>query len=609
MNAKEIARRLEYIKYFTLIKSPIYLNVSANVDKDVQIEETTIHLSDDISFYIESIVVDYGKYYNSNLKEETIKIVFNKIPNENSLNFETISNDDGLMTPAITNPYIDEDEDSFRRYIFPSESDYSYYASKKYLDWYNTTPIDVDKKDGRTLSMNILVALASTADFEEFLNESLSHWQSRFNAAVVKAKSGNFDWFILYDPKIYEYALSIEDRKIILYKMVNSFNWIDIVANLVGYNRDVYELFIALITSTSARNDDDKKLYNHMFEIDSSTAKTYLQVYEDKLPAKLYEVLITTLIKFFYSTKEDVTEFMSGFNESRFYPIGLEMLGPGTIPLKTYYDLNVMHQNGTGQFTRGVKYGIETINGSNLKIKINSAIQYRYNPYLNRVEYKKSLSVGKNEEWNFDDILFVSPYLANEEIKGLNIPHGSIIPIPAFALPWLVDRNESTEDIFDLIEKAVTFAGVVFPIIKIIEGVSVLSVIYNAIGMGFTLTGNTLGAGLADQIQRFDAHQSNILGHPYTKGQDFLDIYYLISAIYGGINLGTAIGKANGIKEKIKVFGEFETLWGIRGTIIDFNAFMEEQPDENLDSLNIIKNEMNLLDKDISRFQFYKEKK
>lgn len=200
----------------------------------------------------------------------------------------------------------------------------------------------------------------------------------------------------------------------------------------------------------------------------------------------------------------------------------------------------------------------------------------------------------------------MTSFLSNQKLEGLDIPYGSVIPIPAFALPWLVDRNYSTEDIFDLIEKAVTFAGVVFPIIKIFEGVSIL---YNIIGLGFTLTSNTLGVGLANQIQRFDDYQSGILGHPYTKGRDFLSIYSLISSIYGGVNLGIAIGKADGIKEKIKIFSEFETLWGIRGTLNDFNAFMEEQPDENIDSLNIIKNEMNLLDSDINRFQFLKEKK
>jgi hypothetical protein len=598
MNAKEIARRLEFIKYFTLKKSPIYLNT--NADKNEQIQEKNIHLSDDISFNIESIVVDYGYYYNPDLTEKTIEIFFNKIPEASSVNFDTISNEDGLMTPAITNPYIDGNLDSFRRYIFPSESDYSYYASKKYVDWSNTTSIDVNKRDGRSHSMNILVPMASTADFEEFLNESLSHWQSRFNKAVIYAKEGNFDWFNLYDPKIYEYALSIEDRKSILDELVYSTNW-NLTFDFLSVK---YELFIALIKS--ANQDHSKELYEHMFEVYPLTGNTNLQGYEDKLPAKLYDELIRTLMSFFYFTKgEDVIEFMNDLDISRFYPIGLEMLGPWTIPLQTYYDLDVMHENGTGQYTRGVKYGIETINGTNLKIKIKSAIQYTYNPYLKRVEYKVFDWIGKNEEWNFDDIVFVSPYLANKEIKGLNIPHGSVIPIPAFALPWLVDRNKSTEDIFDLIEKAVTFAGVVFPVIKIVQGISVF---YNALGIAFSLISNTLSAGLADQIQRFDESKSTP-GHPYTKGQDFLGVYYLISAIYGGVNLGKAIREANGAKEKIKVFGEFETLWGIRGTIIDFNAYIDSHPEENIDSLNIIKNEMNLLDMDIYRFQFLKEKK
>ncbi|SDX75394.1 hypothetical protein [Flavobacterium degerlachei] len=613
MKAKEVAKLLEWIKYLTLRKFTVKFSVDANVEKIEAIEEKYIQLSGNHSFNIKSIVNDYGNDYSESKEKKEIKIYFGKHPEIGDVigtgpdrKYEIVIDPEGLMTPAIIQDYV-EDSESFKRYIFPSNQDNTYSQEfTTYNDWHSTiNNIDIDQNYSRSRSMTILVEASSYDSFNSFLNESYSDWESRFITARELAKAENFDWFNLYDPKIYKYALSFEDRKIILDKLVTTTNWY----LTFDFLSDKYELFISLIDNTS--KDDGAALYNYMFATDTSTistGKTNLQVYKDKLPTKLYDELIRTLMNFFYSTKT-VVQFKDSLTVSQFYPIGLEMLGPWTIPLKTYYDLDAEYENGTGYFTRGVKYVIETINGSNLKIKIKSAIQYRYNPYLTRVEYKVFNSIGHDEEWNFDDILFVSPYLANEEIKGLNIPHGSIIPIPAFALPWLVDRNESTEDIFDLIEKAVTFAGVVFPIIKIIEGVSVLSVIYNAIGMGFTLTGNTLGAGLADQIQRFDAHQSNILGHPYTKGQDFLDIYYLISAIYGGINLGTAIGKANGIKEKIKVFGEFETLWGIRGTIIDFNAFMEEQPDENLDSLNIIKNEMNLLDTDISRFQFYKEKK
>lgn len=606
MKAKEVARLLEFIKYFTLIKKEILITTNNDVDKIERIEDSHIELSGRV-FNIKSFIYDFGTEYSSTLEKKEMNVYFGKCPIVGEIigtgpdyKYKIVNSPDGLMTPAIIQDYI-EDSKSYKRYIFPSNQDNTYSQEfKTYNEWYNTFSfVDIDKIYSRNRSISIVVEQSSIPGFESFMNESLSDWRSRFILDKFDAIEGDFDRFILYDPRIYEYELDFEDRKSILNKLVFSTNWY----LTFDFLSDKYELFIYLINNTS--KDDGAALYNYMFTIDASSSKTNQEVYKGILPAKLYDELMRVLMVYFYSSKTP-SQFSGVISRFRFYPIGLEEFGPWTIPLKKYFDLKEDHEDGTGYFRRGVKYKIEMTNDSYLKLQIKSVIQYRYNFLLNRVEYKGFDFIGNGEEWNFDDIIFVSPYLANQEIKGLNIPHGSVIPIPAFALPWLIEQNDSTEDIIDLMEKAATIAGVVFPVLEIFEGVNIL---YNVIGLGFTLTGNILDAGLKDQILRYDSYKSGILGHPYTKGSDFLETYYLFSSIYGGISLKKAIQDAKTTKDKIKLLLDFETLMTAKGTLDDFKDFMDlHYPSENLESFNIIKNEMNQLQIDYESYKFLKNR-
>lgn len=601
MNAKEIARRLEFIKYFTLKKSPIYFNTTANVGKDEEIENKYIQFSNNISFNIESIIVDYGEEYSSSLKSKEIKIYFGKYPAVGpgpNYKYQIINNPDGLMTPAIINDCT-KDGNFFKRYIFPSDQDSTYnFDYKTFDEWHQTTLKDVDENYSRSLSMNILVGESSTTNFEDFLNEPLSHWESRFNTAVDTAISGNFDWFNLYAPKIYEYALLFEDRKSILNKLVNSTNWY-LTFDLLS---DKYELFISLINNIN--QNDGAALYNYMFEIDLPTGKTNLHGYKDKLPAKLYDELIKVLMKFFYftySTKGNgIKELRDGFRDYLLYPIGFLEKPAWEMGHATYFNLKEKKEEGTGLFRLGVKYDIEITNDFTIHIK--SAIRYKYNfiPYFNRIEYEQCKFIGDgNTILNYNDVIYVSPFINNQEFNGLDIPYGSVIPIPAFALPWLVNQNENTKNIIDLIEKTAAIAGVVFPIFEIFQGVGLL---YNTIGIGFTLVGNTLDSGLKDKITQYDKSKSTP-DHPYTKGSDFLETYYLFSAIYGGLSLSRAISTA---ENKVKVLLEFETLLDIEGAIGDINSFMVEHYPDDLDSLTTIKNEMDQLQIDCKKYQFLK---
>src|SRR5699024_5843011 len=86
-------------------------------------------------------------------------------------------------------------------------------------------------------------------------------------------------------------------------------------------------------------------------------------------------------------------------------------------------------------------------------------------------------------------------------------------------------------------------------------------------------------------------------------GRDFLDTYYLFSAIYGGISLGKAIEKAD---NKIKVLIEFENLLGIKVFIGEVKYYMPLH-EENPDALSIIENEMNQLESDLKNYQFLKK--
>ncbi|PIF60072.1 hypothetical protein [Flavobacterium sp. 2] len=165
----------------------------------------------------------------------------------------------------------------------------------------------------------------------------------------------------------------------------------------------------------------------------------------------------------------------------------------------------------------------------------------------------------------------------------------------------IINKNEEKENIVDLIEKGAAITGLVIPITEIIEGVNV---IYNFIGIGFSLFGNALNAGVKDQVEKYDKSKSTP-DHPYTKGSDFLNTYYLFSAIYGGINLSKTIAEGDTIKEKIKILFEFETLLGMKGVLGDINSYLG-QNGENLDGLNNINDEMNQLTVDYNKYKYLK---
>lgn len=621
MKPKEVARLLELIKYFTFtnrkgLSEPgarIILTSKADVGKTEAIEEKEIELPSRI-FNIESLVIDYGAEYSSSRQSKEIKIYFGKKPTEGPVigsgpdrEYKITTDPDGLMTPAITQEYT-KGGNSFTRYIFPSDQDGTYLHSyAKYNDWYQTTLKDIDESYSRQLSITILVESSSTTGFESFLNESLTDWRSRFTTDTNNAKSGNFNWFSLYDPKIYEKELSFEDRISILNYMVYSLSWPFIFDGVPGVNGvDEYELFIALITSTS--KEDGEKLYNYMFEVDSLTGNTNLDIYKEKLPEKLYDVVIKTIIKFFYSTKT-LAQFKAEFRDYLLYPIGFyEKLGS-----RLTFNINTQeYDDETGPYRLGVKYDTSAfvdVDTGNLKIKVNSAYRYKENYGLNRIEYEKFTFIGQNEEWNFDEILYVTSFLSNQKLDGIDIPNGSVMPIPAFALSWLVEKNEDTEDIIDLLEEGATLAGIFFPVLDIFIGVEAIysiKSIYNILGLGFTLIGNTLSAGLKNQIELYDEYKSTSLGYTYTEGKDFLETYYLLSAIYGGISLKNAIKEAKTIEDKAKLLLDFETLLGAKAIVDDFNTFMDlKYPSEP----NILKNEMNQLQIDYNSLKYLKNVK
>ncbi|MCT6533129.1 hypothetical protein, partial [Staphylococcus aureus] len=77
----------------------------------------------------------------------------------------------------------------------------------------------------RTRSFNILIEQNSVDAFKSFLNESYSQWKTRFDQAKEDAKLGNFSYFSLFDPRIYEYELTFTDRIRILEYMVYLMDW------------------------------------------------------------------------------------------------------------------------------------------------------------------------------------------------------------------------------------------------------------------------------------------------------------------------------------------------------------------------------------------------
>ncbi|WP_158729835.1 MULTISPECIES: hypothetical protein [unclassified Flavobacterium] len=605
---KETARYLEFIKYFTLKQKSIKTTTKANVEKVEKIKDKYIQLSGNNSFNIESIIIDFGADYSSSLQEKEQHFYFAKNPINNLGNYKIIQDPDGLMKPAIINDYV-KDGKSFKRYIFPSNEDNTYSFDYKLFDeWYQTTLVDIDKNYSRPRSLNILVEQSSTGVFDIFLNETFPEWKSRFTTAKDLAISGEFYWFSLYDPRIYEYELSFEDRKSILNYMVYSLYWPIIIEGIDGTNNvDEYELFTSLITI--ANKADSAKLYNYMFAIgDSSTQKTNLQIYEDKLPSKLYDILLKTLISSFYQTKE-LSELQNGFRKDLLYPIGFLEKGSWEMGYSTYFDLDEQKEKGAGPFRLGVKYNIEITN--NLSIHIKSAVRYRYNyiPYFKRIEYEQCKFIGDGTPiLKYDDVIYVSPFLANEEFNGLNIAYGNIMPIPAFALKWLVDQNEDTKNIIDLIERGATLAGVIFPILEIYQAAFLIDIVYESIGLGFTLASNTLGAGLQDQIKKYDESKSTS-GNPYRKGQELLSYYYLLSSLYGLHGIKNAISDA-AVKDKIKVLFQFETILSAKGVRDDFRSYMSLQhPDDNIDSFNIMSNDIDQIEKEFNKYKYLRNQK
>ncbi|KAF2342839.1 hypothetical protein [Flavobacterium tistrianum] len=598
MNAKKIARQLELIKYFTLRKSAIYFNINADIDQDKEIENEYVQLSGNYSFKFESIIVDYAKSYSSNLKQKTLQLYFYKKPNSNSSNFELIDDPNGLMTPAIINDYI-KDGQNYKRYVFPS-----HYNHQKYSEWYSDASMDVDKRDTRSYSMNIIVDEFSVPAFNSFLNESSSQWKVRFNTAKDQAILGNFYWLSLYDPRIYQYELSFEDRKKILDYMVYSLYWPIIIDGIEGTNKvDEYELFAFLVTNIS--KEDGVNLYHYMFTRESSSGKTNLQIYKEKLPSKLYDILLKALISSFYWTK-DLSELKNSFEENLLFPIGLYEKGTWEMRYFTYYDLNENKEKGTGPFRLGSKYSIEIT--EEFSINVKSAVQYRHDPYWNRIEYKRHAnSVGTNGAiLNYDDVIYVSPAIINQEFNGLNLPYGDIMPIPAFALKWLIDQNEDTQNIINLLERGATMAGVIFPILKLYQAVFLSEIIYESLGLGFTIINNTLGAGLQDQIKKYDESKSTS-DHPYRLGQELLSYYNLLSSIYGANGIKNAISEAKTIKNKIKVLTEFENILSLKGVRDDFRSFMSVQfPNDNIDAFNIMSEHIDQIEKEFNRYKYLK---
>lgn len=611
---KQTARYLEFIKYFTLKKMSIRTTTKANVEKVEKIKTTDelVQLSGNKNFKIESIIIDFGADYSS-LQEKEQNFYFAKYPildnSDNLHKYKIIENPDGLLTPAIINNYV-KDGRSFKRYIFPSNEDNTYSFEYKLFDeWHQTTLVDIDKNYSRPRSLNILVEQSSTGVFENFLNETLEEWKSRYTIAKNRALSGDFYWFNLYDSRIYAYELSFEERKTMLNYMVYNLDWPIIIDGIEGINKvDDYELFTSLITTTN--KVDSSKLYKYMFSIgDSSTQKTNLEIYKDKLPRKLYDILLKTLINSFYQTKE-LSELQKGFKEYLLYPIGFLEKGTFEMGFQTYFDLDEQKQKGTGPFRLGVKYDIEVAN--NLSVHIKSAVRYRYNyiPYFNRIEYEQVKFIGDGTTiLNYDDVIYISPFLANQELNGLNVPYSAIIPIPAFALKWLVDQNEETQNIIDLVEKGAALAGLIFPILKIYQAVFLIEVVCESIGLGFTLASNLLGAGVADQIKKYDESKSTA-NSPYRKGQELLSYYYLLSSLYGLKGIKNAISDAETIKDKVKVLFQFETILSAKGVRDDFKTYMNLQhPDENIDSFNIISNDIDQIQIEFNKYKYLKNQK
>jgi len=359
-------------------------------------------------------------------------------------------------------------------------------------------------------------------------------------------------------------------------------------------NVDVSELFISLITNTNLT--DGTMLYNYMFTLNPLTKRIYLKDCEDKLSNKLYDSLIIALLKSFYSTKT-IKGLFDGFTMTRLYPIGFyEQTLQEDVP---YFDLDTQKflQTGKHPIAQGIKYNVLEI--KNLKIIIDDLVQYRSK--ITRVELEKC-KFPYTKELNFNDVIYITPYLNSEIFKEIKIPYGCIIPIPAFALEWYVDNNEDTGTILEIIGTLTTLGALVFPVSRIAQGIfEGISYLYSAIGLGFTIINNTLGSGIQDQIKRYDKSKSTP-DHPYMLGSYFLSIYYLLSSLYGTFSLKSSLDEAGG---DIKVLFEAENLIGAYGAISDFRSFMTEfYPGESLETFNSISKQMEQIKNEYNKYKY-----
>lgn len=586
---KETTRLLELIKYFTLVKRSI--RFTANADATIREITNSKYTKKSGYFNIESIILDYGSDYFSSLKEKEQHIFFGKCPVNISGSYNIPKDASELMTPAIVHDYVQLGK-SFKRYIFPSTTDSTYTQKyKSYNEWHDKTVVDLHQNYYRTRSFNILIEQNSVDSFNSFLNESYSQWKIRFDQAKEDAKSGNFYYFSLFDPRIYKYELTFTDRIRILEYMIYLMDW-----PLFGDrdNVDVSELFISLITNTNPT--DGTMLSNYMFTLNPLTKRIYLKDCEDKLSNKLYDSLIIALLKSFYSTKT-IKGLFDGFTMTRLYPIGFyEQTLEENVP---YFDLDTQKflQIGTHPIVQGIKYN--TLETTDLKIIIDDLVQYRSK--IIRVELEKC-KFPYTKELNFNDVIYITPYLNSEIFKEIKIPYGCIIPIPAFALEWYVDKNEDTGTILEIIGTLTTLGALVFPVSTIAQGIfEGISYLYSAIGLGFTIINNTLGSGIQDQIKRYDKSKSTP-DHPCMLGSYFLSIYYLLSSIYGTFSLKSSLDEAGG---DIKVLFEVENLIGAYGAISDFRSFMAEfYPGESLETFNSISKQMEQIKNEYNKYKY-----
>lgn len=593
---KEIARLFEWIKYVTLIKSGINFTTNANVDKSEHIKsDKNISLPGYINFTVESIIIDYGADVSKTLKTKEQSIKFLKKPIDVNNQLKPYDDPDGLITPTICDDYI-KNGVLFKRYVFFSDQSDTYsFQYENYNQWYNNNVMDSASKNF-TNSMTILIDHSNTTSFAQYLNESLQYWRIRFNNAVDLAKSGNFYWFSLYDHRIYNYELSKQDRKIILDKLVLEDYW----GILDNDNVDEYELFKLLIIDIV--NEHALEIYNHMFTIDTVSQKTYLKLYQEKLNQESYNFLMIQILKWFYSTIS-IQDTKTNFSLSRLYPIGFYS---DSFNINNFYFTNNHNLSipASGILKLGVEYVIDE---SYLpqSVKVVSSLKYNYNNNRAAIEIDEFQYIGKNQVLNANSIVYITPYLAFKKFEGISIPYGSIIPIPAFVLKWFDNVNTDFTTAMDIIKKVAIVGGFIFPFFKVVEGIEVAAGI---LSMGTAVFDNFLDAGLENQINDYDNSHST-QGNPCTSGRDFLAIYTLITTLYGIFNLGKALKSVDSLKEKAKIFVEFENVlevWNIANGTSSLVVYMHTNHPDN-QKFNEIKQQMFDLNTELNKYNFLKK--